>query len=133
KRGFWRVSRPEQVSFTPKADIHPRALACPLCARSGHNARYSITSSARASNVEGTERLRALAVLRLMTSSNLVGCCTGRSAGLMPLRIRATYVPARRYISVVSASPPKADIGRQACQERTLIRQVWPRCGAWPL
>ena len=34
---------------------------------------YSITSSARASNVGGTVRPIALAVLRLMTSSYLVG------------------------------------------------------------
>ena len=30
----------------------------------------------------------ALAVLRLITNSNLVDCTTGRSAGLSPLRIR---------------------------------------------
>ena len=35
---------------------------------------YSITSSARASSVGGTSRPSALAVLRLMTSSNLVDC-----------------------------------------------------------
>ena len=34
---------------------------------------YSITSSARASSVGGRVRLRALAVLRLMTSSNFLG------------------------------------------------------------
>jgi len=32
----------------------------------------------------------AWAVLRLMTKSNLVGCSTGRSAGLAPLRILST-------------------------------------------
>src|SRR5215510_6481070 len=48
---------------------------------------HSITSSAVASNIGGTSRPSALAVLRLMTSSNLVGCTTGRSAGLAPLRI----------------------------------------------
>ena len=42
---------------------------------------YSITASARASKIGGTSRPIALALLRLMTSSNLVGCCTGRSAG----------------------------------------------------
>src|SRR5262245_13386288 len=42
---------------------------------------HSITSSARASTVAGTSRPRALAVLRLITSSYLVGACTGRSAG----------------------------------------------------
>src|SRR4051812_28976637 len=44
-------------------------------------APHSITSSARASSVGGTVRLTALAVLRLMTSSYLVGACTGKSAG----------------------------------------------------
>ncbi len=34
-----------------------------------------------------TAAYRAFAVLRLTTSSNLVGCWTGRSAGLAPLRI----------------------------------------------
>jgi hypothetical protein len=32
-------------------------------------------------------RPSALAVFMLITSSNLVGCSTGRSAGLVPLRI----------------------------------------------
>src|SRR5438874_11078880 len=35
--------------------------------------RHSITSSARASSIGGTSRPRVLAVLRLMTNSNLVG------------------------------------------------------------
>ena len=52
--------------------------------------RYSITSSARASSAGGTVRPSALAVLRLITSSNLVGCSTGRSEGLVPLRILST-------------------------------------------
>jgi hypothetical protein len=34
----------------------------------------------------GTLRPSALAVLRLITNSNLVGCWTGRSAGLAPCR-----------------------------------------------
>ena len=46
---------------------------------------YSITSSARASSDGGTVRPSALAVLRLITSSYLVGACTGRSAGLLAL------------------------------------------------
>ena len=45
---------------------------------------YSITSSAMPSNVYGRTRPSPLAVFRLMTSSNLVGCSTGRSAGLHP-------------------------------------------------
>ncbi len=51
---------------------------------------YSITWSARCKSDGGMVRPRALAVLRLMTSSNLVGCSTGRSAGLAPLRILST-------------------------------------------
>src|SRR5882724_2810705 len=55
-----------------------------------HDAIHSITWSARVSMVGGMARPSALAVLRLMTNSNLVGCCTGRSAGLAPLRILST-------------------------------------------
>src|SRR5262249_9682528 len=51
---------------------------------------HSITSSARASSVGGISRPRALAVVRLMTRSNLVGCKTGKSAGFSPLRMRLT-------------------------------------------
>src|SRR3954464_2781321 len=48
---------------------------------------HSITSSASSSIELGTTRSRVLAALRLITNSNLVGCKTGRSAGLAPLRI----------------------------------------------
>src|SRR5437660_11677801 len=48
---------------------------------------YSITSSARASSLSGTSMPSAFAVLRLITASTLVGCRTGRSPGLAPLRI----------------------------------------------
>jgi hypothetical protein len=44
----------------------------------------------------GIVRPRASAVFRLMTRVNVVGCSTGRSAGLAPLRILSTYVAARR-------------------------------------
>jgi hypothetical protein len=50
-------------------------------------ATYSITSSARASRVGGTSRWSALAVCRLITSSNLAARMTGRLAGFSPLRI----------------------------------------------
>jgi hypothetical protein len=63
---------------------------------SGHNRthapqqNYSITSTACASSVGGTVRPSALAVFMLITNSNLVGCSTGRSEGLVPLRILST-------------------------------------------
>ena len=52
--------------------------------------RYSITSSASCWSCQGTSRPSAFAVLRLMTSSYLVGACTGRSAGFAPRKMRST-------------------------------------------
>ncbi len=51
---------------------------------------YWITSSACIRSVGGNVIPRAWAVLRLITSSNFVGCSTGRSAGLAPFRILST-------------------------------------------
>ena len=48
---------------------------------------YSITLSARTRNVSGIVSPSAFAVVRLTTKSNLVGCSTGMSAGLVPRRI----------------------------------------------
>src|SRR5262249_38474921 len=62
------------VCFGPKADI----------------AAYSISSLARARSELGTVRPSALAVFRLITKSNFVAACTGRSAGFSPLRMRST-------------------------------------------
>src|SRR5262249_35052939 len=49
---------------------------------------HSITSSARPSRVIGKVIPSVLAVLRLMINSTFVACCTGRSAGFSPLRMR---------------------------------------------
>src|SRR5262245_10230739 len=57
---------------------------------------HSITSSARASSVAGTSRSSALAVLRLITNSNLVGSCTGSSPAVAPRKMRSIYTAARR-------------------------------------
>src|SRR5262245_1270217 len=51
---------------------------------------HLITLSARMSTIAGIVNPRALAALRLITSSNSVGCSTGRSAGLVPFRILST-------------------------------------------
>src|SRR5258708_15612324 len=61
-----------------------------------HQYRYSITSSARANRVGGISKPSSLAVLRLIANSNLVGCSTGRSPGLAPLRTRSTSFAERR-------------------------------------
>ena len=56
----------------------------------GKTDRYSITSSASCCNCGGTLSPSALAVLRLITRSNLVGCSTGISAGGSPFKMRST-------------------------------------------
>ena len=61
---------------------------------------HSITSSARARRVGGIVTPRALAVFRLTTNSNVVGCSIGKSAGLAPRATRSTISAARRYIPV---------------------------------
>src|SRR5262249_49298218 len=68
------------VRFVPKADIQS----------------YSIIWSARIWNDPGIVRPNALAVLRLSTNSNFVGCSTGISAGLAPCRILITKSALRR-------------------------------------
>src|SRR5262249_27790714 len=51
----------------------------------GHPPHHSITSSATASSLSGTVRPSIVAVWALITSSNLLDCTTGKSAGLAPL------------------------------------------------
>ena len=51
---------------------------------------YSITSSARASRAGGIVSPSALAVFRLMTSSNVAACSTGSSVGFSLLSILST-------------------------------------------
>src|SRR5262249_14987081 len=94
KGGWLRESGVEESDHRHCRLLRPR-LERPSGRRGAHerdelSALHSITSSARASTVAGTSRPSAFAVLRLMTSSYLVGACTGRSAGFSPLRIRST-------------------------------------------
>src|SRR5215469_6469122 len=50
---------------------------------------HSITLSASCCKNKGTSRPSALAVLRLITSSNLTGAWTGSSLGLSPFKMRS--------------------------------------------
>ena len=66
------------VRFAPESRLQSDIAPCPLCAKTGlvHRSkphRYSITSSTVASSDGGTSRPSALAVLRLVANSNLVG------------------------------------------------------------
>src|SRR5262249_54941006 len=54
----------------------------------GHPPHHSITSSARASSVGGTSRPNIIAVAKLITSSNLLACTIGKSAGFAPFSMR---------------------------------------------
>ena len=51
---------------------------------------HSITSSVRNRSDSGIVTPSALAVVRLMTRSNFVGCSTGMSDGLVPRKILST-------------------------------------------
>src|SRR5215510_273351 len=62
---------------------------------------HLITLSARARTFSGIVRPICLAVLRLMMNSNFFGCSTGKSAGLVALRILSRYVAARGDRAVV--------------------------------
>lgn len=105
---FLGKSRPwpklQAAAPAPGTDLH--FVACWLLhpTRSGHSLSrsnastrgghccngYSMTSSARASSAGGTVTPSTFAVRRLTTSEYFVGCCTGRSAGLVPCRMRST-------------------------------------------
>src|SRR5215472_379000 len=91
-------SDPRRVRFGRRATEEPYYRQCLLLGAERGRCRHrtgqqehefatfhSITSSARTRIDGGTVMPSALAVLRLTTSSNVVGCCTGRSAGLAPL------------------------------------------------
>ena len=76
---MFNLPPPRHISTLPgsggKADIvggPSRAISDYM--RRSKTALYSITSSALASSEGGTVRPSALAVLRLITNSNLVGC-----------------------------------------------------------
>src|SRR6516162_5551246 len=91
-----RSCQPVHVRFGPKPTEMQRCHESTLCATNGlmHRSKkydYSITSSAICWSDAGTSSPSALAVLRLITSSNLVGCWIGRLAGFSPLRMRSTY------------------------------------------
>jgi len=68
----------------------PKTCTKPAVSNRSKPTHYSITSSARASSDGGTVRPSALAVVRLIAVTYLVGACTGRSAAFSPLRMRST-------------------------------------------
>jgi hypothetical protein len=79
--------RPTGRPRTPPRASPPTSPSCRSCLsrpKGGSAYVYSITLSARATSVAGTVTPIALAVLRLIASSNFVACSTGISATLLP-------------------------------------------------
>ncbi len=102
KRGFRRRSgTPAQGEARPllgglNSDVRAcsesggtaASAALRICASSDIAFIHSITSSARNKIAVGSVRPSIPAVLRLTISSTFTACCTGRSAGFSPLRMR---------------------------------------------
>ena len=75
---FW--PRAGHFRFAPESGLKSDIAGGPFRANNGSGLYYSITSSTAASGPAGTVRPSVLAVRRLMTKSNLVGCKTGCNA-----------------------------------------------------
>jgi hypothetical protein len=95
--------------FTTKLGNCSVQSAIRICANSGPVRAaatnvYSITSFAKTSSVGGTVTPMACAVLTLMTSSNLLGCSIGMSAGFAPLSILSIKTAERRNRSASSTA-----------------------------
>src|SRR5262249_28072102 len=96
-------STPQEANYGHSGLLRPRSH-WPRCGRTAEQsnelaAPHSITSSAATWRVSGIVSPSALAVLRFIMSSNLVGCMTGKSAGFSPLRIRPVWTPACRQVA----------------------------------
>src|SRR5262245_19436803 len=79
------------------------ALTCPLSAKTElmHRSKqhlHSTTSSATSRNSRLIVSPSSLAAFRLITSSNLIGCSTGNSAGFAPFRILSPYVDRKSVV-----------------------------------
>ena len=87
---------------------------------------YSMTSSARARSVGGTSSPRTFAVFRLITSSYRVGCCTGKSLGFVPRRIRSTYAAALRHDQAKAETRIEHDrIARVETEANERLSRAW--------
>jgi hypothetical protein len=71
-------------------DVNDLTCKTPLAVGAPSVTAQRMISSAWKSSIGGMVRPRAWAVFRLITSSNFIGCSTGKSAGLAPFRILST-------------------------------------------
>src|SRR5262249_54077052 len=91
---------------------------------------HRITSSAKIRSDGGIVIPRACAVFRLITSSNFVGCSTGRSAGVAPLRSLSTKTAARRHPQLGSNSFGPYAMSPPASAKRLCQPIIGNRCCA---
>ena len=117
----------EFSSFSPSAGIRFPAI----------KHRYSITSSARASNVGGISRLSAFAIVKFMTRSNFVGCAFTFLYQLLELVQRAQII--RPWLVSESLRPVRprhlADIEVAVAVHRKPMRRQelgWTKARAKP-
>src|SRR5262249_36177768 len=89
------ANAPHALARLPARRKRPRGCR-PAEQRDELTTSHSITSSARARKVGDILSPSTLAVVRLTTRSNLVGCSTGMSPGFVPRRILSKKSPARR-------------------------------------
>jgi hypothetical protein len=93
------TSSPRVIGF-PTGPMHfvRCATACLFTTehRNECSQKEPLRSGAKSVGVNDTASPSSFAVLRFNTSSSFVGCSTGRSAGLAPLRSLPRYVAARR-------------------------------------
>ena len=84
----WTIDRNNSHGY-PKGGVGRSRNLCfgSIVEHAARQDRYSITSSAISKKSRVIVRPSVLAVFKLMTNSNLVGCCTGNSAGSAPFRI----------------------------------------------
>ena len=92
----WRPAVPKHKALSRGRGPRTRRRRSPSCPQTF--AAPSLNYLVRAEQIDcGIVRPSDFAVLRLMMRSYFVGCSTGRSAGLAPLRILSTYCAAVRY------------------------------------
>ena len=78
------------IRYAPLATVGLKKAACREGPMRDIPCPHSITSSASCWSCVGISRPSAVAVLRLITRSNLSGRCVGNSLGLAPCRIFPT-------------------------------------------
>jgi hypothetical protein len=95
-------------------------LRCSLMTQSG---QFPIYSTVLAFNVsdQGIVRPSAFAVLELMVNSNVVGTCTGSSAGFIPFKIWSLAAPTPANVRF---GGPKRTFGNGAELDSSEIRCV---------